>query len=89
MRDQPATSMAPEQPRSPARPGRSYAAASGAFVRVDYVKPSGAVQCEIWPAWWESKADGRTLILTAEQFADLAERHDFQPVAHPVELEAA
>lgn len=64
-------------------PGRSYTSASGAIVRVDYVKRTGTVQCEIWPTWWESKSSSRTTMLTAEQFADLVERHDMQPVRSP------
>lgn len=61
-------------------PGRSYTARSGAFVRVDYVKRSGVVQCEIWTADWESKASGRTLTLSPEDFAALVTMHDMQPV---------
>jgi len=63
-------------------PGRSYTSASGAFVRVDYVKRSGTVQCEIWPAWWESKGSSKTIGYTAAQFADLVDEHDLQPVQH-------
>lgn len=63
-------------------PGRSYTAASGAFVRVDYVKPSGTVQCEIWPARWESKGSSRTTMLAAADFVAMAEEHGLQPVQH-------
>jgi len=61
-------------------PGRSYTASSGAFVRVDYVKRTGTVQCVIWPTWWTSKSKGRLTMLTAEQWAAFAKDHDFQPV---------
>ena len=63
-------------------PGRSYTAASGAFVRVDYVKSDGDVLAVVWPTWWTSKAEGQAIRFAAADFADLVERQDLQPVQH-------
>lgn len=70
------------RPASSPHPGRSYTAASGALVRVDYVRPT-RVQLEVWPAWWSSRDDSETLVCTPEGFAELVETHDLRPVSAP------
>jgi len=68
-------------------PGRSYTAASGAFVRVDYVaraghptKRKGYVQFEVWLPNWTSKADTETQGCTAEEFAHMITLFGLEPV---------
>ncbi len=71
--------MSRKHPTHP-HPGRSYTAASGAFVRVDYVRPDGDGLAVVWPAWWTSKADGQAIRFTREDFAGLMVEHDLAPV---------
>lgn len=77
--------MARKHPTHP-HPGRSYTASSGAFVRVDYVKPDGDVLAVIWPTWWTSKESCECIRYTREDFAALLERQDLQPVTHAGEV---
>ena len=71
--------MTRKHPAHP-HPGRSYTSASGALVRVDYVKPDGDVLAVVWPAWWSSKADCECIRYPGEDFAVLVEQHELQPV---------
>lgn len=77
--------MARKHPTHP-HPGRSYTTTSGAFVRVDHVKPDGDVLAVVWPAWWRTKADCECFRFTREDFGAIMARNDFQPVTHAGEV---
>ena len=66
--------------RTAPHPGRSYTSASGALVRVDYVKPDGDVLAVVWPAWWANKDIGERIRFPGGDFASLIEQHELQSV---------